>query len=202
MTLTRRMFTLGALGLPGCTAINALNQSALPRDTYALQPVSIAAQGRRSSRTLLVLEPTAPAAIATDRILIRRDPLSVTYLPDARWADGLPQMLQSLLVQSLASAGRIGFVGTQGAGPVPDTVLLTRIDAFGVDRAADGTFQIRISCELTLLRDRDQRVIGTRRFPQSGIVADDQPRTIVRGFQAQLDALLSDAVTWVLANAV
>lgn len=202
MTLTRRTFTLGALGLPGCTAINSLNEAAMPRDTYALQPVSLDAQGRRSSRTLLVLEPTAPAAIATDRILIRRDPLSVTYLPDARWADGLPQMLQSILVQSLASTGRIGFVGAQGAGPVPDTVLLTRIDAFGVDREADGSFQIRISCELTVLRDRDQRVIGTRRFTRSGSVSDDQPQTIVRGFQFQLDSLLSDAVGWVQSNAV
>lgn len=201
MTLTRRMFTLGALGLPGCTAINSLNEAALPRDTYALQPASIASQGRRSSRTLLVLEPTAPAALATDRILIRRDPLSVTYLPDTRWADGLPQMLQSILIRSLASAGRIGFVGAQGAGPIPDTVLLTRIDAFEVDQQTGDRFQARIAFELTLLRDRDQRVLGTRRFVQSLTVANDQTTTIVQGFQRLLDTLLPEAGTWVLAQA-
>ncbi|MEJ8561974.1 ABC-type transport auxiliary lipoprotein family protein [Yoonia sp. GPGPB17] len=202
MALTRRMFTLGIFALPGCTAISSLNEAAQPRDTFALQPINIAAEGRRSARSLLVLEPTASAAIDTDRILIRRDPLSVTYLPDARWADGAPQMLQSILVQSLAATGRIGFVGVQGAGPIPDTVLLTRIDDFGVDRQADGLFVVRIACELTLLRDRDQRVIDTRRFAQSGNVSDDAASTIAQGFQTQLDALLSDAVPWVLMRAI
>ena len=202
MTLTRRTFTLGAAALPGCTAINSLNEAALPRDTFALQPVSISAQGRRSTRTLLVLEPTAPAAIATDRILIRENPLSVTYLPDTRWADTLPQMLQTILIQSLAGSGRVGFVGAQGAGPVPDTVLLTRIDAFGVDQRPDGSFGARIALELTVLRDQDQRVLGTRRFDQTALVANDRADTVVRAFQALLDALLPQAVDWVLARAV
>ncbi len=200
MTLTRRIFVLGSLGLPGCTALNALNQAALPRDTYELQPVAVTAGGARSSRTLLVLEPTAPAAIATDRILIKQDPLSVTYLPDARWSDEVPQMVQSVLIQSLAASGGLGFVGLQGAGPVPDTVLLTRIDAFGVEQQPDGAFQVRVSCDLTVLRDRDQRVLGTRRFAASMPVANDQADMIARAFQRLLDGLLPEAVAWILAR--
>jgi cholesterol transport system auxiliary component len=179
MTLTRRFFVLGALGLPGCTALSSLNDAALPRDTYELQPVSVATDRGRSSRTLLVLEPTAPAAIATDRILIKQDPLSVTYLPDARWSDEVPQMVQSILIQSLAASGGLGFVGLQGAGPVPDTVLLTRIDAFGVA----------------------QRVLGTQRFAGAAPVGNDQADTIACAFQRLLDGLLPDAVAWVLARA-
>lgn len=200
MTMTRRSFTLAMLGLPGCTALGALNDAAVPRDTYALQPVSITGQGRRSSRTLLVLEPTAPAAIAIDRILIRQDPLSVTYLPDERWADTVPKMLQSILIQSLASSGQIGFVGAQGAGPVPDAVLLTRIDDFAVNQQADQSFEVRVSFELTVLRDRDQRVLGTRRFATALPIADDQARTITRAFQQALEMLLPQALPWVLAR--
>ena len=200
MTLSRRTALLGALALPGCTALGVLNEAAAPRDTYELQPVTVAAQGRRSSRSLLVVLPNAPAAIATDRILIRQDPLSVTYLPDARWADQVPEMLQSVLIRSLSSAGRIGFVGAQGDGPVPDTVLLTRIDAFGVDQKADGSFVARVSFELTVIRDRDQRVLGTARFAQDQPLADDQAATIARGFQQALDTVLPPAMNWVLAR--
>jgi ABC-type uncharacterized transport system auxiliary subunit len=200
MTLTRRSITLAMLALPGCSALGALNDAALPRDTYALQPVTITGQGRRSSRTLLVLEPTAPAAIAIDRILIRQDPLSVTYLPDERWADTVPSMLQSILIQSLASSGQIGFVGAQGAGPVPDAVLLTRIDDFSVNQQADRSFDVRVSFELTVLRDRDQRVLGTRRFATVLPIADDQARTITLAFQEALETLLPQALTWVLAQ--
>jgi len=200
MTLTRRTFTLGGLVLPGCTAINSLNDAAQPRDTYELQPAFVSAQGARSARSLLVLVPTAPAAITSDRILIRQDPLSVTYLPDARWSAEVPQMLQSVLIQTLAGTGRLGYVGAQGAGPVPDTVLLTRIDAFDVTAQSDGSFEARISCELTVLRDRDQRVLGTRRFTQALPVATDRTTAIVGAFQQLLDALLPEATTWVLAR--
>jgi len=201
MTLTRRTFALGGLVLPGCTAINSLNDAAQPRDTYELQPAFVSAQGARSARSLLVLVPTAPATISSDRILIRQDPLSVTYLPDARWSAEVPQMLQSVLIQTLAGTGRLGYVGAQGAGPVPDTVLLTRIDAFDVTAQSGGSFQARISCELTVLRDRDQRVLGTRRFAQALPVANDRTTAIVGTFQQLLDALLPEATTWVLARA-
>lgn len=201
MILSRRMFTLSALALPGCSALGVLSDASVPRDTYELQPVTIPPQGSRSQRSLLVLMPTAPAAISSDRILIRPDPLSVAYLGEARWSDLVPQMLQSVLIRSLASAGQIGFVGAQGAGPVPDTVLLTRIDAFGVEVQVDGRFMTRTSIELTVLRDRDQRVLGTRRFAQSAILANDDARTIVQALQGQLDVVLSEAAPWVLARA-
>ncbi|MCK0097400.1 ABC-type transport auxiliary lipoprotein family protein [Yoonia sp. F2084L] len=198
MTLSRRMFALGALALPGCTSLGLLDAA---RDVYELQPVSLPAQSGRSSQSLLVLMPTAPAALSTDRILIKQDPLAVAYLPDASWSDSVPQMMQSVLIRTLASAGRIGFVGAQGAGPVPDTVLLTRIDAFEVTMLADGRFETRISCEMTVLRDRDQRVLGTRRFEGALIIASDQAGPIARAFQQLLDDLLPQAATWVLARA-
>lgn len=198
MSLTRRLFLLGTFGLSGCTGLTALGSAAEPRDTYELQPIDAGGRSSRSNRSLLVLAPSSPAAIATDRILIKRDPLSVTYLPDARWADAVPQMLQTVLVQSLASSGRIGFVGAQGAGPIPDTVLLTRIDAFEVIRLDDGGFEARISCELTMLRDRDQRVLGTRRFARSTVLSNDMGPTIASAFQQLLDAILVDVVGWVV----
>jgi ABC-type uncharacterized transport system auxiliary subunit len=202
MALSRRLFTLGALALPGCTSLGLLSPSGAVRDVYELQPVNLPAQGGRSPRSLLVLMPTAPAAIITDRILIKQDPLAVTYLPDASWSDSVPQMMQSVLIRTLASAGQIGFVGAQGAGPVPDTVLLTRIDAFEVTAKADGSFEARVSFEVTMLRDRDQRVLGTRRFDGAQIITSDLAEVIARAFQQVLDDTLSDAAVWVLARAV
>lgn len=201
MTLTRRLFTLGAFALPGCTGLELLSPSGDIRDIYELQPVSMPAQSGRSSRSLMVLMPTAAAAITTDRILIKQDPLSVTYLPDASWSDGVPQMMQSVLIRTLASDGRIGFIGAQGSGPVPDMVLLTRIDAFEVTEQGDGQLEAQISMEMTVLRDRDQRVLGTQLFADAVVLANDQSDTISRAFQQLLDGLLPQAATWVLARA-
>ena len=202
MTLSRRLFTLGALALPGCTALDLLGPNGAIRDVYELQPVALPARSGRSAQRLMVLMPTAPAAIATDRILIKQDPIAVTYLPDATWSDAVPQMMQSLLIRTLASDGRLGFVGAQGSGPVPDTVLLTRIDTFEVTAQGAGRFDVRVSFELTVLRDRDQRVLGTRRVAGSQVIPDDRADTIARGFQGLLDGLLPEAAAWVLARGV
>lgn len=201
MTLSRRFFLLGTLGLSGCNAISTLNEAALVSDIFELQPVNRIAPAIQSSTTLLVLSPTAPAAITSDRFLFRKEVLSVTYLPNARWSDEVPQMMQSLLIQSLASSRQFGFVGAQGAGPVPDTVLLTRIDAFDVLARSQGDFQLRVSFELTVLRDRDQRVLGTRRFAKTRVGTSDQADQIARLFQQLIDELLPDAVAWVSARA-
>lgn len=195
--ISRRSVLLGAISLPSCTAISTLNDASEPRNTYDLIPVAGSSQGSRSNRTLFVLEPSAPAAIASDRILIKPDPLSVTYLPDARWPDDLPQVFQSLLIRSLSDTGRIGFVGQAGSGPIPDVVLLTRIDQFQIDIDAAQNFIARVSFNATLIRDRDQSVVGSRQFSGQQQVANDGAPEIVAAFQSVLNTVMPDAVNWI-----
>lgn len=198
--LTRRTVLLSLAALPSCATIGALNDAATPRDTFALQPLDLTGGGRRTPQTLLVVEPSAPAALATDRILIKPNALSVTYLPAARWADTLPLMMSSVLIQTLSGTGRIGFVGAQGEGPIPDVVLLTRIDRFGVDVGVDGTLTARIALHMTVLRDQDQRILATRRFSAQQSPVSDQPDVVVRSFQTALDSILPEISNWVIAN--
>ncbi|WP_370402471.1 ABC-type transport auxiliary lipoprotein family protein [Sulfitobacter sp. JB4-11] len=200
-TLNRRMVLLGAAStLGGCTALASLNDAARPLDTYDLSPAAGSDIGRRTSRTLLVARPEASAAIATNRILVRSGPASISYLPDAQWSDELPLVVQSLLIRSISGTGRIGYVGKSDGGPVPDSALLVRLDAFGVVAAPDGTFQTEIDMTLTLLNDSTQRVMATRRFAETSAAADDAALAIVTAFQRGLDRLLPQASDWVLGQ--
>ncbi len=197
--LTRRMALLGGVcSLSGCSAISSLNAATEPLDTYDLRPVSGSRAGGRKTRTLLVAKPQAPAALASDRILIKPDPASITYLPDARWSDELPAVVQSLLIRSISQTGRIAYVGRSDAGPIPDKALLVRIDAFEVNILEDGSFDAQVGLDLTIINDRDQRVVATRRFSQSSAVADDNPKTIVAVFQTLLNNLLPDMSNWAI----
>ncbi len=195
--LTRRMMMTGMVGLPGCTALTSLNEAATPQDVYDLNPVSFDAQIRRTSRTLLVLEPTAPAAIDTDSILIRPNAQSIAYMPDARWSDDVPLLVQSLLIRSLAGSGQVGFVGPSGAGPVPDMVLITRIDRFGVDVRGEDDFEAGVTLDLTVLRDSDQRIVGSRIFQGVAAPTSDEAAPIAMAFQQIMDATLPEAVQWI-----
>ena len=199
--LTRRTALLGAAcALGGCSALSSLNAAATPLDTYDLRPAAGATAGRRTSRTLLVAQPQVSAALATDRIVVKPDPASITFLPSARWSDELPNVFQYLVIRSISTTGRIGYVGPSGAGPVPDKALLVRIDAFDVNARSDGTFEVQVDVDMTIVNDRDQRVVATRRFAQSAETSSDSPKDVVAAFQNVLDALLPEISDWVIAK--
>lgn len=201
-TLSRRVVLLGAMSaLGGCSAVSALNTAAQPLDTFDLLPANGSQSGPGTSRTMLVGRPEAPAAIATDRIMIKPDAAAITFLPDARWSDELPLVIQSLLVRSIAGTGRIGYVGRSEGGPVPDTALLVRIDAFNVNAQPGSTFTVDVDITLTALDDRDQRVIASQRFTGNAPVASDLPAAIVAGFQGVLDTLLPQMADWAVQRA-
>ncbi len=201
-TMTRRAALAGAVSaLSACSAVSALNSASEPIDTYDLMPASGAKGGRRTARTLLVARPDAPAAMAIDRIMVKPDAASITYLPDARWSDDAPLVLQSLLIRSISGTGRIGYVGRSEGGPVPDTALLVRMDAFQVNVLPDGALSVEIDIALTLLSDRDQRVIATRSFTRSAAAVDDSAAAVVGAFQNVLDDLLPTMADWAVARA-
>lgn len=195
--LTRRAAVLSAIcSLGGCSAISSLNAASEPLDTYDLRPVAGPKSGRRTTRTLLVAKPQASAPLTSDRILVKPDAVSITYLPDARWSDELPDLVQSVLVQSISGTGRLGYVGRSDAGPIPDKAMLVRIDAFEVAALQDGTFEARVVMDLTIINDSDQRVVGSRQFSQTRAVSSDTPQQIVIVFQEILNDLLPDISDW------
>lgn len=200
--ITRRTAIIGAASaLSGCNAVASLNAAARPLDTYDLTPAAGTTSGRRTTRTLLIARPEASAAIATNRIMIKTGPASISYLPDAQWSDDLPLVLQNLLIRSISGTGRIGYVGQSDGGPIPESALLVRLDAFEVLAAIDGTFNANIDMTLTILNDRTQRVVATRRFSQSVVIPDDTATSVVDAFQSGLNVLLPIASDWAVQRA-
>ncbi|MFC6582248.1 ABC-type transport auxiliary lipoprotein family protein [Sulfitobacter aestuariivivens] len=116
--MIRRTFLLGMVSsVSSCGTLSVLSEASEPLDTYDLLPAAGSKRGKRTSRTLLVARPQASAALATDRIVIKPDPAAITYLPDARWSDELPAMLQNLLVRSISETDRVAYVGHVEEGP-------------------------------------------------------------------------------------
>lgn len=199
--LTRRVALFSSLAvLGGCSTLSALNSATKPLDTYDLSPAAGAKKGTRRNRTLLVARPQASAALTSDRIMIKPDAASITYLPDARWSDEVPAVLQSLLIRSIAGTGRVAYVGRSDAGPIPDKALLTRIDAFEVNATGDGALTAVIDFELTVINDSDQRIVATRRFTATSAVISDAPTDVVGAFQAILDSDLPAITDWIIAQ--
>jgi cholesterol transport system auxiliary component len=187
-----------ALGSAGCTTVSSLNSAARTLDTYALNPLPPEVGGQSSGRLLFVAEPTAPGAIASDRIVIRPTPLEVALLSDGRWVEAAPAHVRSLISRSFANTGRFDLVSTSAVGPLPDFTLLTDIDAFEAQVLPAGGPPVRITVSMTLsvVRDADGRLVASRRFLRAADAAGTDAASVVAAFEAANRALLRDAVPW------
>ncbi len=109
---------------------------------------------------LVVNEPTATQALDTDRILVRDNGV-LSYLPDAQWADRLPRLFQTRLIQTFENASRLGSVGRPGDRVVADNALNVDIRSFGVE-AATGEAVVEVTARI--VSDRTGRVGAARAF--------------------------------------
>lgn len=192
------------LALTGCAALSSLNTASLALPTYELRPASFASTpAAPSSRTILLAPPSANAALSTDRVMIRPSELLVEYLPDARWADAAPAHVQQLLSRSISNTGAVAHVGIDPAGPLPDFVVLTDLQAFQVETTGPGLSppaRVRVRLRLTIVRDVDRRMSGSRVFERVVDAPDLGTPTLMRAFDAAMNPLLQDAAVWVVTS--
>lgn len=191
-----------ALALSGCATASSLRSAATPLDTFVLNPLAAAAPAHGGSRVLYVADPTASAAIAGDRIVMKPDPIQVTLLGDGRWVEALPLHLKSLLARSFANTGHFAFVGTSTVGPLPDFTVLTDIDAFQAEILPAGgpPARVVVSMTLTIVRDIDGRLVASRHFAKTAETAGTDSRSVVLAFEAANGALLREAIPWATAT--
>ena len=98
--------------------------------------------------------------------------------------------------------------GTIGESDVGARVLLQawvrrRRDHGGVIfldlRDRSGTVQVVVRLTLTLMRDIDGRVVGTRRFERTVGAASDGAPDVVSAFNVAMSGLLQEATGWIVA---
>ena len=201
MTLRPTLLALATTALlSGCSALSALSGAATPLPAYDLNAPAYPVQARAtSSRQLVVEVPTAPGALTTDRILIRPHPLQAAYLPDGKWAEETPIMLQTLLVRSFEDSNAFRYVGRNPLGSYGDYALLTELTDFqaevGADRKA-ATIRLRLTARL--VREDDAQVIASRSFTQTAQTPSTDALVLVEGFNIANQALLADVTTWAL----
>lgn len=184
---------LFALVLSACSAVS---QASAPLDAYTLQPLPVA-ERQSGSRHLVVELPTASGALATDRILIKPNPLQAEYLPKGRWVDPVPELIQTLLVASLQNTGGFRLVGRDGAGMTPDFVALVEVNDFQAEAPAKTGTLVRVGMTLSLLSAENNRLIATRRFDATQMAAGSDTLPLVSAFDAATRQVLADAVAWV-----
>lgn len=158
--------------------------------------LSAPAQRVRTSRipgNLLVNPPAATQLLAGDRVLVRDGAGGVSYLPGAQWADQLPALVQTRLIQAFENASRLGRVSRPGDRVKVDYQLNTELRAFQID-AGRGEAVVEISAKA--VSEATGQVAHARIFTaRTPVPAIDGPNA-ARALDQALGAVLLDIVRW------
>jgi cholesterol transport system auxiliary component len=191
------VLTLALTPLGGCGAVSSLSRASTELDAYTLSPAT--GDGAAGGGGHLIVElPTSAGALGTDRILIKPLPYQAQYLPDGRWSEPTPALVQTLLIASFQNLGGFRLVSRSANGLSPDYTVVTDIQDFQVEPTGPGSevFAVKIGLIVTLIRESDRSIIASRRFTSGGTVASDDTLALVAGFERALQMVLRDVVVW------
>jgi len=164
--------------------------SSTPKLTYDLNSASgvFPARGAKGQIAIPVPEATLPAN--SNSIVVRTGPQSVEYLSGAQWADKLPPLIQSRLIESFQNAHVVRAAGKPGM--LADATLQTNLRRFDFDPSRNEVF-VEISAQLARA---DGRVIAERLFSAACPALSTEPAAVAAAFDAALGRVMREIVLW------
>lgn len=196
----RTIAVIGLAFMSGCAAISAVSDAATPLDVFELRaPESIQASQRRPlDRDVIIELPTTSGALATDRIMIRPNALQAQYLPDVRWSEPTPVMVQTLMLRAIEATGAVRYVGRKPLGVSGDFALVTEVVDFQAELNPDGeTATVYAKWLVRIVREQDARIIATRTFAAQVPSSSTETMAVVDAFSAASDQVLVAFAEWV-----
>lgn len=200
--MIRTLFLTLSLALLGaCTGLDTLRQASKPNNLYLLTPKSTFSSSLpRVQKQIVVQEPTATAAVNTDQIAIQPTALQVQYLPQARWVDRAPLIVQALMVESFENSGKVAAVGRSTVGLRADYVIqpdLREFQGLVVSETENGTsIRVEVRMNIKIIDEFEDKIIASSSFREYVVSASDQTDDLVEAFDIALGKTMRDAVEW------
>ena len=197
--INRRGLFVGASALlvAGCSDI--VGPLPAPK-LYVLKPkLSDALPGPKVNWALSIANPTATSGLSSDRIALLRPPASLDYYADAAWADPLPSLLQSVLVEAFEASGRMPAASRDSDGAQSDYILNLDVRDFEAryDQGEGAPLGV-VRLGVRLVESRSRKVAGYSTFAKEVRASANAINAAVEALNAALSGVLVDLVPWVL----
>jgi cholesterol transport system auxiliary component len=160
-------------------------------DLAALPPSGRAAT---LSRAIMVAEPVGIQPFEADRIIVREAGGGLSFLGGGQWADRLPRLIQTRIIQSLENSGRLRSVSRPGDKIVSDYQLISEIRAFDI---AAGSGEAVVDLSAKLITEGTGKVVAAKIFQARVPVAKVEAGAAAVALDAALAVVLADVVRWV-----
>ncbi|MCF2872074.1 ABC-type transport auxiliary lipoprotein family protein [Octadecabacter sp. G9-8] len=188
--------------LGGCSAIGALGDATTPLSVFDLRAPANApvARGGAAPVDITVELPTTSGVLDTDRIMIRPDALQAQYLPNVRWGDEVPVMMQTLMLRALENTNGARYVGRRPLAGSGDYAIVTELVDFQAEVGADGiTTRVSIRMTSRLVRERDASIVSSRTFTAQEDAGSTETPAVIDAFDRASDAVLLDFADWTMS---
>ncbi|GJD36539.1 ABC-type transport auxiliary lipoprotein family protein [Methylobacterium aerolatum] len=162
--------------------------------TFDLAALPVGGRPAVTGRAIVVAEPVGIQPFEADRIIVRQAGGSLSFLGGGQWADRLPRLIQTRMIQSLENAGRLRSVSRPGDKVVADYQLISEIRAFDIQTA---TGEAVVDLSVKLVADGTGRVTAARIFTARVPVASIDAGAGAQALDRALVTVLGDIVRWV-----
>jgi phospholipid/cholesterol/gamma-HCH transport system substrate-binding protein len=151
------------------------------------------AERKASGAQLVVPDPTALAALDSDRIQSITPAGTSAALPDAQWSDTLSKLLQVKIICAFEDAGVVGGVSRPLEGVTGDFQLLIDVRKFQLSLAGPPAAEIEFSAKVL---DDKGRIAGTRIFLASAPAKGSDAASAKAALEQAFGAAVIDLVDW------
>lgn len=202
VSIRRFRLPLAALLLAMLGGCLSLIKEPDPITTYSLRPETAQDERWKSADwSLTVIRPNTNAFLDTNRIAVRPTPNVLQVYKGANWADTLPDLVQTALVEDFENSGRIRTVARQNSGVPAEVALLLDIRQFEAVYTPGARIpQASIRIHAKLLQYPGNRVIAIRTFSADVPAAGKHVPEVVRALEQGLAAVNGEIIGWTLAN--
>ena len=185
---TRRLVALALiLVLGGCAGLGG----GAAIDTFDLTVPATATKASGRSLQVLVPEPVVDRAYDSERLLVRPSDTEIAYFSGAQWADRLPRLVQSRLVEAFERSGRFRAAGRPGQGLAIDRQIIVDIRAFDY---RVGERRVEVALSVKTMDDRNGRVTSVREYRAEETVSSDTAKAVVAAFDAAFGRVVGEIV--------
>lgn len=200
ITLHRRALFAAASGLVVAGCADIVGPLPAPK-LYVLAPTLAAVPGAAVPWALSVQVPDSTAGLDSERIVISRPPSGLDFYAAAAWADRVPALVQTALVEAFESSGRIASVARDNVGTRADLILNTDLRSFEARfDSGEGAPLGVVRLGVRLIEARSRRIIGTTVIAKEARASANTVDAGVAAITAAFSSALADLVPWVLQH--
>src|ERR1700729_3057726 len=177
----------------GLVKMTGGGEPAIPKTIYDLSiPPDFASPKKPLGQQLVMPTPTAILLLTTQRFLLEPNK-DLPGFADAQWADSIPAMLQTKLIQSFENydVAHAPLRSTDTPGTNPQ--LLVDVRSFQINTDTELTAEIGFSARIL---NKDGQVIASRLFQQRKKLDKPDPASAVAAFDDAFGSIAIDLITW------